>query len=110
MDMRKVPPAARPGAAGFRRRTAVVSASQLLKDLHCFVLGHEFYIARRMNPQARKVGCNHCKRYWAMHDPTCSFIPWDDELEEFYSPNGFIQQALRHVKEMKNQIDRKTGL
>jgi hypothetical protein len=100
--MRPLPPEARPGAAGFRRGHSVVSVSQLLKDLHCFILGHEFYIARRMNPQARKVGCNHCKRYWVMYDPTRSFLPWDDEFEEFYSPNGFIQRALKHFKETKD--------
>ncbi len=47
---------------------------------------HQYRVLRRMNPGARKVGCDRCGAVWGMHDRT--FVPWDSELEAMYAPGG----------------------
>lgn len=58
----------------------------------CFLFGHKYYVARVMNPRARKVGCARCGKFWAMHDPTRSFLEWDGEFEELYAPGGLLSE------------------
>ena len=64
-------------------------------NLFCFFLGHNYCVARVLNPRARKVGCARCSKYWAMHDPTRAFIEWDSELEELYAPGGLLSEEPR---------------
>ena len=66
----------------------------MLERLMCAVFGHK-YVVEREFVGARKVGCTRCLRKWGMHDGTRSFVPWDGELEAFYSPDGVLGQALR---------------
>jgi hypothetical protein len=33
---------------------------------------------------ARRVACTHCGRNYVMHEPTRSFLPWDDEFADMY--------------------------
>jgi hypothetical protein len=40
----------------------------MLKRLICAVIGHQYRVLRRMNPGARKVGCDRCGCTWGMHD------------------------------------------
>lgn len=54
----------------------------------CMVVGHQYRVLRRMNPGARKVGCDRCGFTWAMHDRTRAFVPWDSEFEAMYAPGG----------------------
>ena len=58
------------------------------QSLWCWLLGHEYVVLRRMNPGARKVGCERCGGQWGMHDETRAFIPWNSELEAFYDRNN----------------------
>ena len=66
----------------------------MLEKLMCAVFGHK-YVVEREFVGARKVGCTRCGRKWGMHDGTRSFVPWDGELEAFYSHGGVLEQALR---------------
>lgn len=68
----------------------------MLKRLICAVIGHQYRVLRRMNPGARKVGCDRCCGAWAMHDATRAFLPWDDEFESFYAPDGILAQVSRN--------------
>lgn len=68
----------------------------MLKRLVCAVIGHQYRVLRRMNPGARKVGCDRCGCTWGMHDATRSFVPWDGELEALYAPDGMLAQTLRN--------------
>ena len=68
----------------------------MLKRLICAVIGHQYRVLRRMNPGARKVGCDRCGCTWGMHDATRSFVPWDGELEALYAPDGMLAQTLRN--------------
>ena len=67
---------------------------EMLERLMCAVFGHK-YVVEREFVGARKVGCTRCLRKWGMHDGTRSFVPWDGELEAFYSPDGVLGQAPR---------------
>lgn len=62
--------------------------SRLLQKLMCAVFGHRYFVMRRMNPGARKVGCHRCGAAWGMHDETRSFVPWDGEFEALYASGG----------------------
>ena len=64
-----------------------------VRCLACMVLGHKYRVLRRMNPGERKVGCDRCGACWAMHDATRAFVPWDDEFEEMYAPDGPLDPA-----------------
>lgn len=59
-----------------------------VRRLACMVVGHQYRVLRRMNPGARKVGCDRCGAVWGMHDRTRTFVPWDDEFEAMYAPGG----------------------
>ena len=64
-----------------------------VRRLACMVAGHQYRVLRRMNPGARKVGCDRCGCAWGMHDATRAFVPWDDELEAAYAPGGPLDPA-----------------
>jgi len=67
----------------------------MFERIFCAVFGHQYFVERVLNAGARKVGCMCCNRHWAMHDGTQSFLEWDEEFEEFYSPEG-IMAKMRH--------------
>jgi hypothetical protein len=56
--------------------------------LACMVAGHQYRVLRRMNPGARKVGCDRCGAVWGMHDATRTLVPWDSSFEAMYAPGG----------------------
>lgn len=60
----------------------------------CAFFGHRYIVERVLNKGARKVGCTRCKSHWAMHDETHSFVEWDSEFEELYSPDGILGKEL----------------
>jgi hypothetical protein len=62
----------------------------VLERLLCAIFGHRYVVERTLNYGARKVGCTHCHMYWAMHDWTRSFVPWDGDFEEIYAPGGIL--------------------
>jgi len=59
----------------------------------CAIFGHRYRVLRRMNPGARKVGCERCHSCWAMHDRTRAFVPWDSDIEAMYAPGGPLDPA-----------------
>jgi len=63
-------------------------------SLRCLIGRHAFFVQRRMNPGARKVGCHRCGKTWAMHDRTRAFVPWDSEIEAMYAPGGPLDPAV----------------
>ena len=67
---------------------------EMLERLMCAVFGHKYFVEREF-VGARKVGCTRCLMKWGMHDGTRSSVPWDEELEAFYSTDGVLEQALR---------------
>lgn len=62
--------------------------SNMFNRFICAIFGHKYVVERVLNYRARKVSCTRCKRSWAMHDPTRSFLPWDGEFEALYAPGG----------------------
>lgn len=64
-----------------------------VRRLACMVAGHDYRVVRQMNPCSRKVACDRCGGCWAMHDPTRTFVPWDDEFEAMYAPGGPLDPA-----------------
>jgi hypothetical protein len=66
---------------------------QLVMLMLCAIFGHKYVVLRVLNEGARQVGCNRCNRKWGMHDETMSFVPWDEELEQFYSPGGILNNT-----------------
>lgn len=64
--------------------------SNALRRLMCAIHGHEYRVLRRMNPGARKIGCDRCGRAWGMHDATRAVVPWDEDLEALYAPGGVL--------------------
>ena len=66
---------------------------KLIKRLQCAIFGHKFTIVRILNPVARKVCCQLCKRNYAIHYPTQTILPWDGDFEAAYAPDG----PLRHL-------------
>lgn len=61
---------------------------RLVRWLACSVIGCQYRVVRRMNADARKVACSRCRRAWAMHDPTRSFLPWNSDFESYYAKEG----------------------
>jgi hypothetical protein len=59
-----------------------------LARLMCAVTDHRYVITRSFNPGARQVGCTRCRRLWAMHDETRSFVTWSGEFEQMYRDRG----------------------
>jgi hypothetical protein len=74
-----------PAVAGLVERT--------VRRLACAVAGHQYRVARRMNPGARKLVCTRCGGAWGMHDATRTLVPWDDEFEAMYAPGGPLDPA-----------------
>jgi len=35
------------------------------------------------------IGCNRCKKRWAMSDQFEALVEWDDEIQELYELSGF---------------------
>lgn len=66
----------------------------MFERLFCAIFGHKYFVERKLSEHARKVGCLQCDRKWAMHDPTKSFLPWDEEFEAFYGRNGPLSEIL----------------
>ena len=64
----------------------------MFERLLCALLGHKYVVERVLNERTRKVGCTRCNRKWAMHDPTKSFLPWDDDFEDLYAPGGMLHE------------------
>ena len=58
----------------------------------CVVLGHCYTLERVLSEYARKITCARCGKSWGMHDPTRSFVPWNGELEQFYSEGGLLRE------------------
>jgi len=63
---------------------------RLVMRLLCACMGHRYFVARRLGVGARKVRCERCKKAWAMHDETLSFVPWDADFEALYAPGGLL--------------------
>lgn len=61
---------------------------RLVRWLLCTIIGHKYRVVRRLNDHARKISCLCCEKAWAMHDPTRSFVPWDEDFERIYAPGG----------------------
>ena len=75
-------------------QTAVAGpVERVVRRLVCLVAGHEYRVLRRMNPGARKVGCDRCLCTWGMHDRTRAFVPWDDSMDAMYAPGGPLDPA-----------------
>ena len=67
----------------------------MFERLICAVFGHRYVVARVLNRGARKVCCTRCKKNWAMHDGTRSFVPWDADFEALYAPDGALAEVSR---------------
>ena len=65
----------------------------MFERIFCAAIGHRYVVERVLNAGARKVGCTRCRRHWAMHDATRSFLEWDNELEALYAPGGMLAEA-----------------
>jgi len=65
----------------------------MIERIMCALFGHRYVVERVLNPRARKVGCTRCRRHWAMHDQTKSFLEWDDEFELMYQPGGILNEC-----------------
>lgn len=60
----------------------------------CAVLGHNYFVLRRISMAVRKVGCKRCGRCWGMHDEARVFVEWDDELEALHSDGGDLYRKV----------------
>jgi hypothetical protein len=65
-----------------------------MTKLICWIFGHKYRVLRRMNPGARKVGCDRCHNVWAMHDGTRTLVPWDGQFEMLYAPGGPLDPTI----------------
>ena len=65
----------------------------MFERILCAVFRHRFVVERVLNERTRKIGCTRCNRKWAMHDPTKTFVPWDDDLEALYAPGGLLRET-----------------
>ena len=61
----------------------------MLARLACLALGHRLHVKQEFGRNARRVECLRCEREWAMHDPTRSFLPWDEDFAELYRVLGY---------------------
>jgi hypothetical protein len=54
----------------------------------CLLVGHRYYIKKRLTSHSRCLGCKRCGRYFGMNDDVHMVIPWSIELTELheYSP------------------------
>ena len=71
----------------------LLEVMQIIRRVICAILGHNYIVERVLNHGARKIGCTRCKNHWAMHDETRSFVEWDGEFEEFYAPDGILDET-----------------
>ncbi len=55
-------------------------------SLFCRLFGCRRYRTVRIYKgfAARRIACTHCGRNYAMHAPTETLLPWDDELADLY--------------------------
>lgn len=67
----------------------------MLERLLCAILGHRYVVEVLLNERTRKVGCTRCNRAWAMHDPTRSFVPWDEEIAAMYRAGGPLHEPAK---------------
>ena len=70
-----------------------IRLDRTVRRLACLLVGHQYRVLRRMNPGARKVGCDRCGCAWGMHDRTRAFVPWDSEFDAMYAPGGPLDPA-----------------
>jgi hypothetical protein len=54
----------------------------------CWLIGHDFFLIKRLTSWSRKIGCRRCGRCFGMNDDARAVIPWDYELEETYQMMG----------------------
>ena len=53
-----------------------------LKYRICMILGHRLRVVGHAGFGGRKLKYTRYKRFYAIHDPTKTFVPWDFELED----------------------------
>jgi len=51
-----------------------------MKNIICFLFGHQYRLKQHITKSIREVKCTRCKKEWGMEDRTQSFIPLDAEL------------------------------
>lgn len=58
----------------------------LLPDYKCLVFHMDHWrIVQEFSPAERKLRCDKCQSYWAMHDGRRAVLPWDKDIEELYA-------------------------
>jgi len=57
-----------------------------MANLWCKIFFHKLKVVKGYDtiPGARKLYCERCKRFFAIHDGLKIFIPWDFELEDMH--------------------------
>jgi hypothetical protein len=55
----------------------------------CFLGCHKYRKLIDLTPGHRMIGCNRCKKRWAMSDQFEALVEWDDEIQELYELSGF---------------------
>jgi hypothetical protein len=61
----------------------------------CAILGHTIDIVQEFSPVARKIYCDRCKCYFAMHDEYRAFVEWDEDFEDLYSKQYGFGRTLK---------------
>ncbi len=55
-----------------------------MSDFLCWLWGHDYKIVQHLTPQARKLRCRRCGKYFAMNDEFQALLEWDADLEALY--------------------------
>lgn len=56
-----------------------------INKIICLILFHRIHVVQEFGGNARKVHCDRCDRYFAMHDGYQAFVEWDKDIEELYA-------------------------
>lgn len=60
----------------------------MIKKLVCWVVGHDYFLIKKLTRQSRKLGCRRCNKCFGMNDDVRAVIDWDQDCENMYELMG----------------------
>ncbi len=59
-----------------------------MKSILCRILGHKYYLVKKLTAWSCKIGCARCDKFFGMNYDARAVIDWDYELEAMYKLMG----------------------
>jgi len=60
-----------------------------MKKIICWLIGHQYKVAKAFSYSSRAVFCKRCRSVWGMNDEVRAIVPWDGELSKLHGWSPF---------------------